>query len=172
MQNLSAGHHKPLLCKLTNTLPTTNKIIFIAVKTFIWLSYHLSSCQFWDPAERLPTRGQIRTAGLLFTLYTMFSFSYMKQSLNQVQYQYDTRKCCYHFRAQCQVSRKQFFFQEVGLFRELSKKKILFFFQKPFSEITSNPASPPSQPLNPWTVQHFLKVNMLFTDTKKLVNCI
>lgn len=171
MQNLSAGHHKPLLCKLTNTLPTTNKIIFIAVKTFIWLSYHLSSCQFWDLAERLPTRGQIRTAGLLFALYTMFSFSYMKQSLNQVQYQYDTRKCCYHFRAQCQVSRKQFFFKKWVCLENCLRKNLIFF-QKPFSEITSNPASPSSQPLNPWTVQHFLKVNMLFTDKKKLVNYI
>lgn len=146
IHNLSAGHHKSLLCKLTNTSPRINENIFITVKAFIWLSYHLSSCQCRDLAERLPTRGEIRAAGLVFVLYTLFSFSYTKQWLNQVQHQYDTRKCCYHFRAQCQVSRKQLFFKK-WLCLENCLRKYSGFFPKDLLRNYLTPCLPPNSTL-------------------------
>lgn len=64
------------------------------------------------------------------------------------------------------ASRKQLLFKK-WLYTENCLRKYSFFFQNPFSEIISNPAFPPSQPLDSWAMKYFLEVNMPFIDTKK-----
>lgn len=78
----------------------------------------------------------------------------MKQSLNQVQQQHDTRKYYYNFRIKCQVSRKQLFLKNI-------------FFPEVFLWNYLKSCLPPNQALKPMSNEVFSQSQYAIHSQKK-----